>query len=365
MDQSPPLSTLLSQVLVAFTIEFDNEFERRVPHRTADFRGSRSDPYLVSMVMWLMVLGYIPERGINAGELKRQSGLPKKQLRHLLERVSRWWGYVLIKPIAEQPESAWIIRLTAGGLKAIAVWRDLAEVIEQRWQKRFGHDTIRDLVQALEAVASQLDPALPDYLPILGYELKSQIPEDFQPPHPTDDRRRTLPVLLCKVLLAFAIEFETEANFSLALCANFLRLAVEQDIRVKDIPRLSGVSKEATAMALKRLQDQGLADVKNESSFSRFKVLAINAKGREKIADCVRILDEIETRWQKQLGPGQITKLRASLESLIQAESSGGPSLLMETIAPCPDNWRATVPPREVLPHFPMVLHRGGYPDGS
>jgi len=27
-----PLSTLLSQVLVAFTIEFDNEFERRMPH---------------------------------------------------------------------------------------------------------------------------------------------------------------------------------------------------------------------------------------------------------------------------------------------------------------------------------------------
>jgi hypothetical protein len=29
------------------------------------------------------------------------------------------------------------------------------------------------------------------------------------------------------------------------------------------------------------------------------------------------------------------------------------------------DNWRAKVPKATTLPHFPMVLHRGGYPDGS
>ena len=32
-----PLSALLSQVLVAFTIECDNEFERQVPHRTSNY----------------------------------------------------------------------------------------------------------------------------------------------------------------------------------------------------------------------------------------------------------------------------------------------------------------------------------------
>jgi hypothetical protein len=31
-----PLPALLSQALVAFTIEFDNEFERQVPHRTTN-----------------------------------------------------------------------------------------------------------------------------------------------------------------------------------------------------------------------------------------------------------------------------------------------------------------------------------------
>ncbi|HMG86807.1 MAG TPA: hypothetical protein VK574_13840 [Terracidiphilus sp.] len=360
-----PLSTLLSQVLVAFTIEFDNEFEHRVPHRTANFGGSRPDPYLVSMVMWLMVLRYVPEQGVTAGELKHQSGLSKKQLRQLLERLSKWWGYVTIHPAANQPESAWIVRPTAGGLRAIAVWRDLTAIIEQRWHERFGHDSTRDLIQALEAVANQLHPDMPDYLPILGYELKNHISEYSSSPLLADNQSCSLPILLSRILLSLAIEFETEADFSLALYANFLRIAAEQEVRVKDIPRLSGVSKEATAMALDRLQKLGLAEVKNESSASRFKGVAVNAEGRDMAAACARHLHMIENRWQERFGAVHITRLRASLESVIQAESTEGPTLLMQGIAPYPDNWRAMVPPREILPHYPMVLHRGGYPDGS
>ena len=42
-ETSPlPLSALLSQVLVAFTIECDNEFEPQMPHRTRRPSGSRA-----------------------------------------------------------------------------------------------------------------------------------------------------------------------------------------------------------------------------------------------------------------------------------------------------------------------------------
>src|SRR5258708_28089629 len=109
MKQRIPLPTLLSQALVAFTIEFDNEFEHRVPYRTAEFGGSRPDPYLASMVMWLMVMRFIPEQGITAGDLKKRSRLSKIQLRQLLERMSKWWGYVSVQPSANQPESPCII----------------------------------------------------------------------------------------------------------------------------------------------------------------------------------------------------------------------------------------------------------------
>jgi DNA-binding MarR family transcriptional regulator len=195
--------------------------------------------------------------------------------------------------------------------------------------------------------------------------LKSQIPDDFEPPRSAHHQSCSLPILLSKILLSFAIEFEIVADFSLAVYANILRIAAERNVRVKDIPQLSGVSKEATAMALDRLQKRGLAEVRNESANSRFKVLIINPAGRDKAAACADLLQEIEIRWQKRFGSPEIARLRASLESLIQAESSEGTSLLMEAIIPYPDNWRAQVPPREALPHYPMVLHRGGYPDGS
>lgn len=41
------------------------------------------------------------------------------------------------------------------------------------------------------------------------------------------------------------------------------------------------------------------------------------------------------------------------------------PAPLFGGLEPYPDNWRAAVRPPLILPHYPMVLHCGGYPDGS
>jgi hypothetical protein len=62
MNDGLPLSALLSQAWVAFTIEFDNEFEYLVPHRTTNhgFSGSpSSSPWLVFMVMWLQFMRFV------------------------------------------------------------------------------------------------------------------------------------------------------------------------------------------------------------------------------------------------------------------------------------------------------------------
>ncbi|MGH3415586.1 MAG: hypothetical protein ACRDVE_06865 [Actinocrinis sp.] len=55
--------------------------------------------------------------------------------------------------------------------------------------------------------------------------------------------------------------------------------------------------------------------------------------------------------------------LRQSLERLVGDGTRDAP--LWEGVAPYPDGWRASVRAPTTLPHFPMVLHRGGYPDGS
>ena len=69
-----PLPTLLSHVLVAFTIEFDNEFERQMPHGTTGHRstaGSPEDPWLVSLVMWSNCMQFVGEEGVRVAELER------------------------------------------------------------------------------------------------------------------------------------------------------------------------------------------------------------------------------------------------------------------------------------------------------
>jgi hypothetical protein len=66
----------------------------------------------------------------------------------------------------------------------------------------------------------------------------------------------------------------------------------------------------------------------------------------------------------QHFGKRTIRQLRQSLERLVddpQHESSP----LYRCLKAYPDNWRSSTPQLRVLPQFPMVLHRGGYPDGS
>jgi hypothetical protein len=56
---------------------------------------------------------------------------------------------------------------------------------------------------------------------------------------------------------------------------------------------------------------------------------------------------------------------RVLLSFAVEYEAAGQPPPLFGGLEPYPDNWRALVRRPDVLPHFPMVLHRGGYPDGS
>ena len=60
-----------------------------------------------------------------------------------------------------------------------------------------------------------------------------------------------------------------------------------------------------------------------------------------------------------------VAQLRATLEPLAGDPDDPAHAPLMGGLEPYPDNWRADVRPPETLPHFPMVLHRGGFPDGS
>jgi DNA-binding MarR family transcriptional regulator len=376
MDGRLPLSALLSHALVAFTIEFDNEFERRAPHRTtnhAPSSGARDAPWLVSMVMWTKFLRFVPDAGVSVSDLQLLTQLSEKELRTWLTRLSKWWRYVVVEPDparshAKNPTAGWIVRPTAGGRKALEVWRPLTGVIESRWEKRFGKAEIENLKESLRAVVKQMDVELPGSLPILGYGLFNQGPElkGFAPPAHDNFAASacTLPALLSKALLAFALEFERDSDVSLAISANVLRVIGDEGVRVRDLPRLTSVSNEAINMALGWLEKRGHVAVEKESTGSRVKVLRLTAIGKQARDAYHRRTFDIEKSWQARFSEATVHALREALEKLA-LDSNAQSSSLFHGLETYPEGWRASVPKPDGFPHFPMILHRGGFPDGS
>ena len=100
---------------------------------------------------------------------------------------------------------------------------------------------------------AQLDVELPDYVPVLGYGLRTKAALEPLCPVGSSETHavsQELPALLSKVLVALALDFERESEVSLAIQADLLRLLGERPARLRDLPRLSGVSKEAVSMAI-------------------------------------------------------------------------------------------------------------------
>jgi methyltransferase (TIGR00027 family) len=174
-----PLSALLSQALIAFTIEFDNEAEHRLPHRTTSHgrsgHGDGDATWLVSLAMWENCMRYVTGEPITVADLEARA-----RTRTNLDGMRRW-GYVTIDGTATKVHSGRpgpdaVLRATAAGLRAREIWRPLAGHVEQRWRERFGADQVAGLRDPLIGMVSRLDPGLPDCLPILGADLRSRGP---------------------------------------------------------------------------------------------------------------------------------------------------------------------------------------------
>jgi hypothetical protein len=355
-----PLPSLLSAALVAFTVELDNEFEHRIPNRTSERKArgeTLSGPWLVSVAMWANCLRYVTEDGVTVADVERRART------HANLDGMRRWGYVTLDGAgrrggARRSGSDSMLRLTAAGREADQVWARLGGEIEQRWRLRFGTPAVDRLRDALRPVVAHDASSLPDTLPILRYRLFCEVDE-----LPAAETRGELPlgVLLSRGLLLFALGYERGVKLSLAVMLNVVRVLDGNGVRVADLPRFSGVSKEAIAMALGLLEKAKCVET---WSHDRRRMVRLTDRGLNARQRGLRRVSEREAAWRKRFGEEAIDELREALEPVVGDATRSG-SRLFDGLDPYPDGWRADRPPPDTLPWFPMVLHRGGWPDGS
>jgi DNA-binding MarR family transcriptional regulator len=143
-----PLSALLSQVLTAFTAEFEEQV-------------SASGYPELSLALGSNVLRFLDEKGLRIGALAQLAGVTKQALSQQVAYLEKH-GYVTVEPDPDD-QRAKVVRLTARGRETRDVCRPLFADIERRWQRRYGRDEVRRLREALEALAGQLGERLPHY----------------------------------------------------------------------------------------------------------------------------------------------------------------------------------------------------------
>jgi hypothetical protein len=366
---APPLPTLLSQALVAHTIELDNEAEHRLPHRTtrAGTSGGRGSPWLGSYVLWANALQYVGPDGLSVGDLRQRA----RTSRLLLGGLARW-RYVTLTPpdgteLRTPPQDETVVQLTSGGRRAHDVWSALPRVIDERWRDRFGVRAVDRLEQALRSVHSALPIDPPDYLPVV-YPSKDGTAETPPPRSPeaapTASTSSGLSVFLSGVLLMFTLDFERASKVALATSANTLRVLDAAGVRVRDLPALTGVSKEGNAMCSGWLARHGCVITEAEPTTGRGQVLRLTTKGVSAQRRFIHLLEDTELSWRTTYGASAVDALREALGEIV-GDGTLATSPLAAGLETYTDNWRARVRPAPTLPHYPMVLHRGGYPDGA
>lgn len=127
-------------------------------------------------------------------------------------------------------------------------------------------------------------------------------------------------------------------------------------------------------MALTFLRKNGHVVVETGAKGSRTKIARLTTKGHEAHLAPPTVHDTVAHAWQQRFG-GDVRRLRAATRSLLE-QRAGDRARLTLGLTPYPDGWRANGryaertaamldDPHTGLPQYPIVLNRGGWPDGS
>jgi hypothetical protein len=318
-----PLSALLSQILVAYTVELDSEFERRMLEAQSVAR--------LSLVVWLNMLQFLADGPVSVRTLASRALAAEEQDKAMLGCLERW-GFIVLQPgkragfgSGRGIRGDWPVRLTVTGETAVKIWPQLVTQIDARWSQRFGEDATK-LRRSLEALEHQIDLELPQGLPpsIL------QLPQ-FAPRKSAAEDGLPLPVLLSRVLLAFALDFERASRTPISLAANMIRVLSDEPVPEAEIPKRTGCSPETAGIGW---QHKLYIIVENYPARGRGKFVRLSEAGIKAQHEYHSIARSIEAKWKERFG-ADTREVRGSLTTLLKRGE------LSEGLKPPPGTTRA------------------------
>lgn len=369
-----PLSTLLSQTLTAYTIEFDDEAEQRVPHGTTvgGLAGTRAGGvWFTSQVMWTNFIRHMDTKGRPVREVQSLACLSDNAIKSRLHHLE-WWHYLTFSPDPKDARAKsryldQLVKLTPNGERASKAWAPISAEIDKRWAKRFGKANIDKLMKALRAIVAAEAADLPDFMPVVDYQdgMRATLVLPKESLSRTPVAKLDLSSLLSRALLALTLDFERTSDVSLTASANVLRVVADSGTSLKDIPPRAGVAKEGVVALVNFLKKKSLVSLGTDKA----KTVKPTAKGKKARQEYERSLSLIEKRWENTHGRKTIDAIRKTLDTVLDTPK------FVEGLTPHEGGWRwnkryialtnaVLASPRATLPCHPMITHRGGFPDG-
>ena len=307
VTEQRPLSALLSQTLVAFTLEVDYSFEQRM--KEVGFPGAK-----LSRLVWQTIVRFVGQ-GISVHQLSEKSSAADSTP-FMLGCLERWHLIELRPPASAQSlplkihrragrllrdgwgsgrgiRGDWVVTLTDKGAAAATVWLPLTEEIESRWEARFGAARIRSLRQGLAKV-TRLPP------------------------------NSNIAATLSRALQMFTREFNARSDTPLSLCASTLRVLSAEPVPERDIPALTGSSREQSGLGW---QHKPYVKVEQDRASGRGKVVRLTDRGLEAQRNYWQLVRKIEADWEHEHGASTIGQLRKDLQELFALRD--GEKLLM------------------------------------
>lgn len=336
-----PLPALLSQVLVAFTVELDNALELRMGE--AGFAGAR-----LSLTVWLNLMRFLVADGVTVRDVASRALAPPERLKHELGCLERW-GFIVLRArpggtarVSSQPRlererragwgsgrgirGEWEIQLTGKGRQAVELWPPLVEEVEQRWAGRFG-ETVSEARRTLEEMTGRFELALPQGLPMPWLD---DVRVSYPAGAPQAATGWPLPTLLSRALLMFALEFNAEADAPLSMSANTLRVLGATPTPAAQVARLTGCSPETAGLGW---QHKPYVTAGPDPSGKRGRVLCLTARGLKAQGEYHRRTRDIEERWRRRFGAVNVRRLRQLLQEVLTRRREGR-LVIGEALAP-------------------------------